>query len=155
MNKKIEIWNLLFAWLIEISAFILLPLIVYFITFKVLPVDGDDIYKIPEWMFISVVVFGDLTKKKLNFYKRFEGYDVKMVRTLAIGVLGMVVSSIMLGYSLIAMRTPNLELSDSFYAIQMWVFVIGLVFSAFYHVWIGMYDNDGKKLSYMKALEHK
>ena len=122
-SKAIEFISLAFLWSVEISAFILLPLIVYFISYKAFPIEGDDLKTLPEWMFMAVILYGDYVRKLLQFYRGYEGYSVKSLYVLSLGIIGMVSSSVMIAYSLISTRVADMQPSADFYVIQNMLFV--------------------------------
>ena len=53
-------------WAWEISAFILLPLIIYFLMFISLGIQFSELFKLPEWMFISIILYGDTFRKSIH-----------------------------------------------------------------------------------------
>lgn len=100
MNR---VYHLATQWLAEVGAFVLLPLIVYIIVFLALGVDRTKLIELPEWMFVSIILFGESTLKSIAYYKdlmlsakdassNLSGYSLKMNRELSVGIVGIVVS---------------------------------------------------------------
>jgi hypothetical protein len=146
MNRKINpilsVLILLNEWLIEVSAFILLPLLIYIITFITLGRPAKEIVRLPELMFISIILYGEILKRSVIFYRQFRGFELKLIRMLSVGLLGISVSGVLLCFSLVAQHRPDVTLSKPFYFIQGFVFLTALLTSAFLKVWLGMLHGE-------------
>ena len=141
--------NLLVYWFLETVAFIMLPLLVYLITFASLPVEGDSPLDLPEWMFISTILYGDVTKKMILFYKDYQGFNLNAVRSIAIGVVGMVSSSVLIAFLLVEQRVESVTLSPLFNWIQIVVFLNAVIVSAYMSVWMAWVKGEGELLTFM------
>jgi len=105
-------------WFVEVSGFILLPLIVYLIAFISLDRPASELAQLPEWMFISIILYGEVLKRLVIFYRRFRGFDLKFIRVISMGIIGITISSILLCFSLIAEHKPGFVLPKAFYFLQ-------------------------------------
>ena len=148
-NTIADLSSLTMQWMLEIGAFILLPLVVYLIVFFSIEVDLGKLYRLPEWMFIGVILHADTMHKLLILYREYKGFPGKLVRTLSIGILGIVGCSICLVLSMLAQEKANFDLPLNFYHLQMGMFVVALYFSAITSIWIGYRGNEGVLLRKM------
>jgi len=138
ISSAYDTLTLLSNWMLEVAAFILLPLIVYLATFICLSIPLAEIAKLPEWMFIAIILYGETIKRLLVFYRKYKGYELKLIRTLSFGILGITLSSILLCLSIVANhKTDRFDLPPIYYKFQFSIFVVALFNSAFIKVWLG------------------
>jgi hypothetical protein len=144
------LFNLIVYWVLETCAFTLLPLIVYIIIFFALAIDWYELLKLPEWMFVAIVVYSETTRKLVLYYRDYEGFSSKAVRAVSLGVIGMVTSSVFLAFSAVAQLRDAITLSTIYYAIQTILFVASLMFSAMFGLWMGWRTGEGELLASMR-----
>ena len=144
-----DYFTLFMQWALETGAFVLLPLFVYLLVYFSIEVDLGKLYKLPEWMFIAVILHADTMRKLLLLYREYKGYALKLIRTLSIGLLGIVICSIFLVLSLLAQEKPNFVLPSTFYHLQMLMFAFALYLSAGCSIWIAYQNQDAQLLKRM------
>lgn len=127
----------------------LLPLLVYLLVYISTQANMAKLYKLPEWMFVAVILHSDIVRKLLLLYRGYQGFPLKMVRTLSFGILGIVTCCIFLVLSLLALEKPNFDLPPTFYRLQMLMFALALSMSAFTSIWIASRGRDAELLRKM------
>ena len=125
----LEYTTAIVSWGLETVGFVLLPLIVYLVIFYGLRMDLHSLIELPEWMFISVLLFGTMIKEQVSFFKNWSNFETIALFAISIGVLGIVVSAVFLTFSTIAQYRENFSLSDDYYRIQLVVFILSLFWS--------------------------
>jgi hypothetical protein len=133
---------LFIEWVLEVSAFVLLPLVLYIITFASLGRPISEALESPEVMLIAIILYGEILRKLVLFYTRYKGFKEKFVRVLSLGVLGITVSSVLLCFSLAAEIKKDLSMSGFYYFIEGVVFCFALALSAFVKIWPGMLTGE-------------
>ncbi len=124
-------------WFLEVAAFILLPLLIYVLAYSVLEADKAEVFRLPEWMFISVILFGEAIKRLIVFYRNSKDMEQKILKLFPIGFIGITISAILLCFSMIAsMRPPVLTLKPLFYRCQYVIFAASVIFSAAIKIWL-------------------
>jgi len=111
-----------------------------------LGIDRTKLIELPEWMFVSIILFGDSTLRSIAYYKDLmlnakdahgnPGYSLKMNRELSVGIIGIVVSCVFLALIMVANRNA-LSLSRSFYWLQILIFAFALARSFVNRMYIG------------------
>jgi hypothetical protein len=137
---------LLWAWFVETLAFSLLPLCVYAVTYMSLQKPAEEIIKLPEWMFISIILYGDTLRRLILFYRKYKGFELKVQRDYAGGVVGITISAILLNSAITASLSKNSELPSSFYVLQTAVFALAMINSAYTRVWLAIKQGEGDLL---------
>ncbi len=135
---KIKIFDFIFAWIFKISALILLPLIIYYIIYVSLNKPVIDFFKLPEWMFISIILYADTLTRSVSFFYRFDkklaswegwgGAEKETLSVVYVAILGITISSVLLMFIVID-ENKKLDLPDNFYKIEQLVFFIALAIS--------------------------
>lgn len=138
--KLIKIIDFIFSWIFKISALILLPLIIYFIIYISLNKSMDEFFKIPEWMFIAIILYGDTLTKSISFFYRsdkelassstWEGAEKESLIMVYWAILGITTSSVLLMF-IVIYENKNLDLPSIFYKIELIVFLLALITSLF------------------------
>jgi hypothetical protein len=128
-NGIVTLISAFWLWLLETSAFVLLPLIVYLIVFSSVNLEKADIFKLPEWMFVSIILFGESLRKSLIYYKDAKGFHIQVLHELSITILGIVISSVFLIFSIISHYNESFPLSPSYYGFQMTIFGFSVFYS--------------------------
>jgi hypothetical protein len=136
-EKFMRVAILLSVWLIEVCAFVLLPLVIYVVTFLSIGRSVREALNSPEVMFLAIILYGDVLKRQVLFYRRYRGFALKFSRELAVCVLGMTISSVLLCFSLIE-DTKVLSMSRSYRVLKLSAFGSALVLSAFEKVSTGL-----------------
>lgn len=129
---------LLCVWLVEVCAFVLLPLVIYVVTFLSLGRSVWDALNSPEVMFVTIILYGEVLKKQVLFYREFRGFVLKFTWALAWGVLGMTISSVLLCFSLLSHEAKELNLSGAFKYLKGFAFLCALFLSAFEKISTGL-----------------
>jgi|GEM_PF-2290813 len=141
---------LLSSWLIEVSAFVLLPLVIYIVTFLTLGRSVREAMNSPELMFVTIILYGEVLKREVLFYRRYRGFVLKFNRTLAFGLMGISVSSVLLCFSLIHEKN-EIPLSETYYPVfRGVVFVCALILSASEKVSTGLLRGDSEGYSILE-----
>lgn len=159
IGKTSPVYHLATQWLAEVAAFILLPLVVYIAVFVALGIEKTKLIELPEWMFVSIILFGESTLKSIVYYKdrllsaaeakrEISGFSLKMTREISVGIIGIVISCVFLALSMVAFYKPDcLSLSTWFYRLQMLCFLIALGRSFVNRVYIGLKTGEGTRLT--------
>ena len=137
---------LLVMWLFEVSAFVLLPLVIYAVTFLCLGKSAWEALNSPEAMLVTTILYGEVLRKQVLFYKDYQGFDLKFSWVLACSVLGMTISSVLLCFSLISQESQKLPLSNFFMYLKYCAFGCALVLSAIEKITTGF--EKGEHLTY-------
>jgi hypothetical protein len=149
MEKTVVLYNLFLHWLLETAAFILLPLIVYLIVFAALNIEQTKLIELPEWMFVSIILHGEIMRKYILFYSNYKGFHLKAIRQISLGILGIVTSSVFLVFSMVAHYREAFTLPPFYYRLQMLLFFFSIANSLFASIWIGLTKGEGHLLSFM------
>lgn len=156
---KLCLWTV--NWVFNTSAFILLPLIIYVIIYLILKEPMSELLKLPEWMFIAIVLYGDALSKNINLYNKldkneekesysgywdtiFEGFYIESQFAVSLAILGITISSVLLTLAIIA-KYKELDISSIFYFIENIVFLFAIVYSAICELFIRNYNDKEKK----------
>ena len=157
-DKTLEIWHLVTQWFAEVAAFILLPLFVYIIVLAALGVGKSKLFELPEWMFVSIILFADTTRKSIAYYKdcipsQLEAnkepsvFKLKMDREVSKGIFGIVISATFLILTMVAENKKEaLRLATPFYWAQIVWFGIAVCNSLYNRIYIGWKTGEGKLL---------
>lgn len=100
-----------------------------------------NIIKLPEWMFISIIIYGDTIKKLILYQKKAKEPDDESKKIISVGVIGIVISCTFLVLSITLKHVEALKhveefkISGYYYVLQMAVFIISIVFSAVCHIY--------------------
>lgn len=159
MPHDSRVYHLVTQWLAEVVGFILLPLVVYIIVFLALGIERTKLIELPEWMFVSIILFGESTFKSIVYYKdlmlsaeqagkNISGFSAKMNREIAVGVIGIVVSSVFLALTMVAAyKGTVLNLPRNFYWLQMFCFTFALGRSFVNRFYIGWRTGEAASLT--------
>ncbi|MDO8727086.1 MAG: hypothetical protein Q7J35_13540 [Candidatus Methanoperedens sp.] len=145
--KKIEtairIFAIFISSLFKVSALILLPLIIYFIIYLSLNKPMDEFFKLPEWMFISIILYGVTLSDTISFIHKseknlvslslWEGIEEESQVMVYMGILGITISSVLLMFIIIG-EYENLTMPSSFYFVEWFVFSFALVTSIVFEI---------------------
>lgn len=137
--------KLLSYWFYETIAFVLLPVLIYLIAYIATGRSILTLLELPEWMFIAIVLYGDTARRQILLYLDIGDPELRIRRTLAQVVIGIVVASSLL-IILILSNSGMLELRPAIEYGQVIVFTHSLIYSAYNRVWAGLYYNEGEKL---------
>jgi hypothetical protein len=146
IGKTVQLLTFL-LW--ESFAFVLLPLFVYLLVFVGLGINPQELFKLPEWMFISVILYGDISRKQIAYYQVFKGFDLRIIRTISVTVFGIVISSTFLIFSVIAQYNSSFHLSGLYYISQIVWFIITLAYSILTSMWISRKKGEDELLTYL------
>ncbi len=150
-----KLW--VFIWIFNISAFILLPLIIYIIIGVFIFNDSiANLLKFPELMFIAIILYGDALNKSIkSFYKlgegmkeelfHYQGFTKETQFAISFAILGITISSVLLAFVIIA-QYKEFEIPPHFYSIEVWVFIFALLSSFISEVDIRLSEKREKKL---------
>jgi hypothetical protein len=171
LEKLISLVSWVYIWGFNLSAFILLPLIIYSIIYIILNEPMGELLKLPEWMFIAIILYGDTLSKTLIFYNKldkealekrasplsfwealFGGFDIESPFLVSFAILGITISSVLLTFAIIA-KYKELNLPIAFYLIENCVFFVALVFSLLCELMIRSKDERDKKKSLYPGLK--
>ena len=152
-----RVYHLATQWLAEVGAFILLPLVIYLIVFLALGIEKGKLIELPEWMFVSIILFGESTLKSIAYYKNLmlsvkesggntAGLSLKMNREFSVGMFAVVVACVFLALIMVASKNA-LSLSRSFYWLQILIFVLALARSFGNRIYIGWKTDEGTILT--------
>lgn len=135
---KIKIIDFIGTWIFKVSALILLPLIIYFIIYISLNESVNEFFKLPEWMFIAIVLYVDTLTKSIGFFYKFdtelasldswEGAEKESQGVVYIAILGITISSILLMF-IVFEENGKLDLPSIFYTFERFVFIGALLLS--------------------------
>jgi uncharacterized membrane protein len=135
-------WWIFIVWLYETILIALLPLFVYGIS-------SYSLSKIPplrstEWAMISTIIWGDSLRgliKFLNYeiapHQRSEDDRLAIVVLTTVCLLGIILSSVFLAFSVAEQLDDERALNVKVYWGQMVFLLITIIFSATTHLWIG------------------
>jgi len=132
------------SWMMETIAFVLLPLIVYLIVFFALGIEISELVRLPELMFVAIILFADATRQLVLFYRQFRGFSQRVMFTIPFGLLGIVISAMFLAFSMIAQQKPDFGLPWLFYKFQVGIFLWSLLTSGLSSIWITWKRGEGK-----------
>lgn len=122
----------LLLWTIESITFVFIPLLVYFIAFSLLGIKASNLVELPEWLFISVVLFGT-SLKELVVSREVNQNRVRLKYTIAftviLGIFGLIVSSIFLLISVLNQYGDNYQLPTDFHKWQMRIVATAIGYS--------------------------
>ena len=166
MKKKLKdrIWDskllqslyIIFDWLVEVCAFILLPMFIYLICFKMINISVKELLVLPEWMFFTIILWGDICKRLIFLYKQFDGFEIKAVRVIALTVLGISISSIVLAFAIIGSYSDSVNLPENFGLIQLTIFIFTLFMTGYINLWVKMsFDNPLFHTMLMRGKQNK
>lgn len=141
-HKRVQPISVLLDWFLEVLVFVLLPLVIYLLCFVFLEKPLSEIILLPEWMFFSIVLWGDTCKKLLVFYRRFKGFEIKVVRSVATTLLGVSVSVTALIFSIICQYSETMETPALLGPVQMVIFLLTFFIAGFLHWWIKTESED-------------
>lgn len=131
-------------WFIKTSAFILLPLLVYFVVYFAMGNSIVALFKLPEWMFVAIILYGNAMLEVVFFLKETNNFDDNTVRpVIAFGILGIVISAVFLVLSIIA-QLGSQDLSTSYYILQFFLFLASFAFSSKTGIWLDV-ERSGRK----------
>jgi hypothetical protein len=122
-------------WGLEALAFVLLPLLIYYAVFNSLGVKAIYFIGLPEWMFISIILFGHCLKDLIYTYHYFEDFETKLVRCISIGILGFAASIVFLVLTLVEQHQKEFHLSIFAQLAKFFIFCFAVIFSAFAQIW--------------------
>ncbi|KNZ68370.1 hypothetical protein Tfer_3109 [Thermincola ferriacetica] len=125
-------------WMAETMVFILSPLILHMMIAGLFEVPSEKIFQLTDISVISLILFGDTTKTLIIFYRKKKGFELKLRRTMTIGIAGIVVSSVLLTFGLIKTYNPSFKVGPSIYEIQIIWFVLAILWSALSNIPIAM-----------------
>ena len=145
IKHKQEIFKLSTLWLYETVAYILLPLLIYVILFISTGGQIYNLYKLPEWMFITIILYGDTIRKLILLYVKFDNFELRINRTIAQAIIAIVLTSTFLVIQLISQQ-KNIELASYFFYGQFIIFLHAIWFSLSTSVRYGLVNNDGQKI---------
>lgn len=131
-NAKLR--NAMISWILEVSVFTLLPLLIYSIVYSSTGTSILVIFELPEWLLISIVLFGEATRKIIDVYKKLNT-DHNVHHGVLIGIIGIVISSVLLGLLLLSTE-ESFELHSSFYSLQMFTFLIAIFLHGLFSIWL-------------------
>jgi len=156
-GKRLPVFHLVTQWLAEVVGFILLPLIIYLVIFALLGPAKPRIIELPEWMLVSIIMFGETTRKSIEYYKNritsnLESRDIsvfglKATREIAVGSIGVVVSSVLLVFGMIAEYGQGFTLPKYFGWAQIACFGWAVYRSIWNRVYIGLKTGEGQQLT--------
>lgn len=135
-KEEIQSLAVILDWVLEVSVFILLPLIIYLICYGILGLSFNKILFLPEWMFFSIILWGDVCRKLILLYRNYKGFEIKIVRTVAGTILGISLSAIVLTFSIIGNNSDKISLPNYFGVLQVTIFCITFLFAGFINWWI-------------------
>src|SRR5262245_56716977 len=92
LSNRFQMINFFVELLFEDFAFVFLPVIIYAITFIVLGVPKRELSRLSEWMFISIILFGNNIPRATAFYRKYKGFELKTIRVVSISLLGITIS---------------------------------------------------------------
>jgi hypothetical protein len=116
-----------------------------------------DIFKLPEWMFIAIILYGDALSKNINLYNKidkeqkeecllkYQGFTTESQFAVSIAMLGITISSVLLTFAIIA-KYKEFELPSIFYSIEQGVFLFAIFVSAMCELDIRLKEWNEKKL---------
>jgi len=139
--------KLLALWLYEIGAFALLPLIIYVLVYLLIGEEVVQVLLLPEWLFITVLLYGSILGKLVVHFRDYAGYLPRIRRTIAQGVLGILIASVLLCVSIIAPFVTEITLGTFFYAAQFSLFTHALWQSAQVHYKVGKLEGLDEELA--------
>jgi len=148
-NPRLAIW---LEWILETLAFILLPLLVYLMCYWFVGRALSEIKTLPIWMFMSIILCGDIGRKLIRYYQRFRAFDRKLKRTFAAIILGIVISTVLLVFSILSIEFPDSSTPKNLGTIQIVVFSVILLVTMFLNLWIRI---DSEDLDETTKLIHK
>lgn len=149
VKKSFGVMSVITYWVIETSAFILLPLFVYIAVYYFLGLPLSKVLRVPEWMIISTFVYSQTAREQIMFYKAYKGFELKAVQTISVSILGIVASVICLVFTMIAEHKADFVLPEPFYIFQTVVFVISLLMLAVAQIWKALLRGDAHILPYI------
>ena len=152
-EKRQEIFKLSAFWLYETLAFILLPLVIYLLLYLSFKNSIYDFSRLPEWMFITIVLYGDTIRKLILLYLKFKNPELRIGRTVAQAVIAIVISSTFLVIILIAQQ-EKLEISPFIYWGQFVIFIHSVWFSYSTNIRNSLVNNEGEKITKLVLFNH-
>jgi E3 ubiquitin-protein ligase DOA10 len=144
IDEKIPRVGLIFvSWVFETSLIALLPLFVYWIAAYSLSRESP--IRSTEWTMISTIVYGDALRSLFKFFnsgqtprQRSEINRTVFVILVSLGLLGVILSSVFLAFSVAEQLDNDRALDIVVYYRQMFFLYVALLFSAFTHIWLGL-----------------
>lgn len=133
-----KVYKILDNWIWELLAFILLPLIIYFLMFIFLDVQFIQVIKLPEWMFISIILYADSLKKIIHYEKNNDkDFEESSTKFISFAIIGVTISSVLLALSIVD-KYKEFELPIIYYYFELFVFAIAIILSAYFELIIKM-----------------
>ena len=97
----------------------------------------NEFLKLPEWMFISIILYADTLAKSISFFHKLDrkmaslyhswvGAEKESLTVVYISILGITISSVLLMF-IIFDQNKKLDLPSIFYNIERIVFCIAVV----------------------------
>lgn len=142
MLKRVDdFFSAIGAWIFETVALVLLPIIVYAIIFRFFEQSIDELKRIPEWMFASVMLFGDASKRLIMLCGTGVSEHRESRPSLAFvlpGFVGVVISVLFLAFS-VAIQIEKWGAPGMwFYDVQVLIFLFSVLYSAVVSVWVAL-----------------
>lgn len=111
--------------------FICIPILVYFLMISTSSEENilGKVSQLPEWMMISAFLYWEFIRDAKNHYSNFPTRSNDELTTIAIGIIGLIASSILLARSIEGFYFKSVELSSTFYVLQWITFGFGLLLS--------------------------
>jgi len=145
-EKRKEIFKLSTLWFYETIAFILLPLLIYLILYFSFRNSIYDFSRLPEWMFITIVLYGDTIRKLIFLYLKFKNPELRIGRTVAQAVIAIVLTSTFLIILLISQQ-EHLEINPFIYWGQFVIFFHSIWFSYSTSIRASLVNDEGKNIT--------
>ncbi|ACL70053.1 hypothetical protein [Halothermothrix orenii] len=137
--------KLFVEWITETFIFILLPLIIHLGIMFVFRVEFKEYLKLLDWMIITIILFGDITKKLLNKLNNENESSYMVKQALFLGIFLIIISSVILGILIASYYNEGFNPGKVFYFIQFILFGLSLIYSAYIKIWLGLNRNKRKK----------
>jgi hypothetical protein len=142
--EKIQRAGLIFViWVFETFLIALLPLFVYWIAAYSLSRHSP--VRSTEWTMISTIVYGDTLRSLFKFFnseqmprQRSEADRIVPIIFVSLGLLGIILSSVFLAFSIAEQLDDDRALNVDVYFSQMNFLQLALLFSAITHIWLGL-----------------
>ena len=97
-------------------------------------------------MFVSIILFADVTRKLIVLYRNYQGFELKIIRTISFGVISIVMCSVFLVLLILDQQRNAIDLADDFYIIQILWFFVAIFYSAFINIWISHHKGEATLL---------
>lgn len=150
-EKWKEIFKLSTLWFYETIAFILLPLLIYLILYFSFRNSIYDFSRLPEWMFITIILYGDTIRKLILLYLKFKNPELRISRTVAQAVIAIVLASTFLIILLVSQQ-EHLEISPIIYWGQFVIFFHSIWFSYSTSIRASLVNDEGKNITRLDIL---